>query len=164
MKKIMIICCLLVASLSAHAQFEQGKWIVNPSITGLDLSHSKGSDTTFGIEAQGGNFLMDNVALLVTLGAQWQDSYDSYALGVGGRYYFDKCGVYAGAGLKMNHVSLSNSLGGGSDTNYLFNAEVGYAFFITRTVTIEPAVYYDLNLDGFKYDKFGLKVGFGIYF
>ena len=30
MKKLVLVVCLLVASLAARAQFEQGKWIINP--------------------------------------------------------------------------------------------------------------------------------------
>ena len=35
------------------------------------------------------------------------------------------------------------------------------AYFLSRTVTIEPAVYWDINKDR---SEFGLKVGFGFYF
>ena len=42
-------------------------------------------------------------------------------------------------------------------------AEVGYAFFINRSVTIEPAVYYDQSFKKSKYSTVGLKVGIGIY-
>lgn len=38
MKKLVLVVCLLVASLAARAQFEQGKWIINPSLTGLTFS------------------------------------------------------------------------------------------------------------------------------
>lgn len=41
MKKLMWMVCLLVVSVTAQAQFEKGKWIVNPSVTGLGLSYSK---------------------------------------------------------------------------------------------------------------------------
>lgn len=41
MKKLMWIVCLLVVSVTAQAQFEKGKWIVNPSVTGLGLSYSE---------------------------------------------------------------------------------------------------------------------------
>ena len=42
--------------------------------------------------------------------------------------------------------------------------EVGYAFFISRTVTIEPSVYYQQSFkDHSEYSKIGLRVGFGIY-
>ncbi len=41
---------------------------------------------------------------------------------------------------------------------------MGYAFFISKTVTIEPALYYDQSLkDHSQYSTIGLKVGIGIY-
>ena len=40
MKKLVLFVCLLVATVAAQAQFEKGKWIVNPSISGLGLSHN----------------------------------------------------------------------------------------------------------------------------
>ena len=66
MKKLALLVCLLVATVAAQAQFEKGKWILNPSISGLGLSHNTETDkTSFGIEAKGGAFLLDNVALLM---------------------------------------------------------------------------------------------------
>lgn len=47
MKKLMWMVCLLVVSVTAQAQFEKGKWIVNPSVTGLGLSYSKSEKTQF---------------------------------------------------------------------------------------------------------------------
>ena len=42
--------------------------------------------------------------------------------------------------------------------------EVGYAFFVSKTVTIEPAIYYDQSFKNHSdYSKIGLRVGFGIY-
>ena len=42
--------------------------------------------------------------------------------------------------------------------------EVGYAFFVSKTVTIEPAVYYDQSFkDHSNFSTIGLKVGVGIY-
>ena len=52
MKKLALLVCLLVATVAAKAQFEKGKWILNPSISGLGLSHITETDkTSFGIEA-----------------------------------------------------------------------------------------------------------------
>lgn len=48
MKKLMWIVCLLVVSVTAQAQFEKGKWIVNPSVTGLGLSYSKSEKPSSG--------------------------------------------------------------------------------------------------------------------
>ena len=106
MKKLALLVCLLVVTVAAQAQFEKGKWIVNPSITGLELSHDTGTDkTSFGFEAKGGAFLIDNVALLVHAGASWNEGgsdTDLYSVGVGGRYYFDKVGVYLGADVNLD--------------------------------------------------------------
>lgn len=145
--------------MAAQAQFEKGKWVVNPSVTGLNLSYNTGTDkASFGLEAKGGAFLMDNVALLVGAGAQWKGGgSDLYALSVGGRYYISKVGVYVGADLNLNRENWN----GGDKTRLGFGAEAGYAFFLSRTVTIEPAVYWDVNKDR---SEFGLKVGFGLYF
>lgn len=161
MKKLVLSICLLVVTLAAQAQFEKGKWIVNPSITGLELSHDTGTDrTSLGFEAKGGAFLMDNVALLVNAGASWNKGgldMDIYTLGVGGRYYLSSVGVYLGAGLNIDRW-YSKEL---DDTKLSFGLEAGYAFFLSRTVTIEPAAYWNINSDR---SKFGLKVGFGFYF
>ena len=60
MKKLALLVCLLVATVAAQAQFEKGKWILNPSISGLGLSHNTETDkTSFGIEAKGGAFLLE---------------------------------------------------------------------------------------------------------
>ena len=53
MKKLALFVCLLVVTVAAQAQFEKGKWILNPSITGLEFSHDTGTDKTmFGLEAR----------------------------------------------------------------------------------------------------------------
>ena len=69
MKKLALFVCLLVVTVAAQAQFEKGKWILNPSITGLEFSHDTGTDkTSFGLEAKGGAFLLDNIAFWCMLG------------------------------------------------------------------------------------------------
>ena len=136
MKKLALFVCLLVVTVAAQAQFEKGKWILNP-------------------------FLLDNIALLVHAGAAWNtggSDLDVYTLGVGGRYYFDKIGVYLGADVNVDRWDWGHDL---DDTKFSFGLEAGYAFFLTRTVTIEPAAYWNVNSDR---SKFGLKVGFGFYF
>ena len=110
------------------------------------------------LEVKGGAFLIDNVALLLDAGATWQGGgTDVYTLGVGGRYYFNKIGVFLGADVNLNRYNWD----GGDKTRFGFGMEGGYAFFLSRTVTIEPAVYWDINKDR---SEFGLKVGFGFYF
>jgi len=161
MKKLIFGLCLLCMSVAAKAQFEQGKWIVNPSVTGLNLSHSSFEDTRFGVSGQVGAFVIDNTALMVGVGGDWTETIDTYYASVGGRYYFQTTGIYLGAGLKTKHWKPESS---GSVTDFAAFAEAGYAFFITKTITLEPAVYYDLSFKDGDYSKFGLKVGFGLYF
>lgn len=56
MKRFALLVCLLVGTVAAHAQFEKGKWFVNPSVTGLNLSYDTGWDNVhLGVEAKGGS-------------------------------------------------------------------------------------------------------------
>ena len=41
--------------------------------------------------------------------------------------------------------------------------EAGYAYFLSRTVTIEPAVYYKWRFNDGDMSRFGVKIGFGFY-
>ncbi len=159
MKKLMLLVCLLVASVAARAQFEKGKWFVNPSLSGLMLSHDTGTDnTSFGLEVKGGTFLIDNVALLVNGAIDWnEDAPDVYTLGVGGRYYFDKVGVFLGVNVNLDRYDWGDN----DDSSCSLGLEAGYSFFLSRTVTIEPSVYWNVNGDR---SKFGVNVGFGFYF
>ena len=160
MKKYFFMVCLLVVSLGAHAQFEQGTWVINPYATGLGFSVSKAEKAQFGVGAKAGNFLVDDVALLVEASADWSKAIDIYSLGAGGRYYFSKTGVYLGAGLRFDHSRLN---GGHKSSQFGLGVEAGYAFFISGTVTIEPAVYYNWCFNKGDMSKFGIKFGFGIY-
>lgn len=163
MKKFLVSLVLLaVTTLSAHAQFEKDVWYVNASLTGLDLSHSKYEGTNFGFTLGGGAFVADNVAVLATFKGQYvENGTDETSIGVQGRYYFSSCGVYGGMGMSYKHLA-----NGDYKKNILcLTPEVGYAFFLGRSLTVEPAVFYDLSLnDTSHYSKLGFKIGFGLYF
>lgn len=162
MKKIVTSLLLLLCTTGIYAQFEKNTWFVNPSLTGLDLSYNENNKVHFGLEASGGAFILDNTALLLTVGGDYgKNTTKTTTLGVGGRYYLDDVGIYFGLGAKYKHYSFD----GWKDDYFSLGAEVGYAFFLSKTVTIEPAVYTDLSLSSWKrYTKFGVKVGFGFYF
>ncbi len=206
MKKILLCMCLILASMAAQAQFEKGKWVVNPSVTGLGMAYDTDADKfSFGAELKGGAFLLDNFALLIHGGARWNehtngvdtDVYtmgvgsryyfaflldnfallihggarwnehtngvdtDVYTMGVGSRYYFSRIGVYVGAEVNVDRFDYSKRTGLEDATKFSFGMETGYAFFLSRTVTLEPAFYWNVNEDR---HKFGLKLGFGLYF
>ena len=77
-------------------------------------------------------------------------------LGVGLRYYIIQNGLYLGVNGKFLHAN--------KDYNDIMpGLEIGYAFFINRSVTIEPAVYYDQSFKSSDYSTIGFKVGLGIY-
>lgn len=161
MKKILFVVGLLILSLSAHAQFEKGHWIVNPSVSELGFSWNKHSKAKFGFGIEGGAFIVDNVALLVDGSASWSSPIDEYRIGVGGRYYFDKTGIYLGAGLNAARFDYKI---GSNVTDFGLKVQVGYAFFVAKNVTIEPAVYYNQSFKDSDYSKLGFKIGLGLYF
>jgi hypothetical protein len=165
MKKILFTACVLLTSLGANAQFEKNSWVVNPTITGVEYSYSDANKNHLGLNAQGGAFVIDNVALLLKMGGDWTKTVNMYSVGVGGRYYFSNTGIYAGSGLYFTRWAHNNDREQqGHRDEYGLTIDLGYAFFLSRTVTIEPAVYYDLSFKDNDLSKFGLKLGFGFYF
>mgnify|MGYP000182098128 CR=1 FL=1 len=181
MKKLALAFCLLAVSFTAQAQFEKGTMILNPSVTGLDFSYSKNDDAKFGLGAQVGTFLADGFALMVNAGADWSQPKDTYTLGTGVRCYFNTTGIYIGGGLDWERPHYGRKLegdaprggldwerirlkGGEHNNDWGVGIEAGYAYFLSRTVTIEPAVYYKWRFDDSDNSRFGIKVGFGFYF
>ena len=65
---------------------------------------------------------------------------------------------------EMRHLKKWDLKGGVEEDDYAFGVEAGYAYFLSKTVTIEPAVYYDMSFKDGDYSKIGLKIGFGFYF
>lgn len=162
MKKMTLLICLLITSLGVQAQFEKGKWIVSPSFTGLDFSYTKNDRANLGLGAQAGTFLADGIALMVTAAADWSKEKDNYALGTGARFYFNSTGIYLGGGLDFNRTYWGE--GNNHRTDWGLGIEAGYAYFLSRTVTIEPAIYYKWRFNDSDMSRFGIKVGFGFYF
>ena len=76
---------------------------------------------------------------------------------IGGRYYIIQNGLYLGAGVKLVHANTNYN-------DFMPGIEVGYAFFISHTATIEPAIYYDQSFKNHSdYSRIGFRIGFGIY-
>ena len=130
--------------------------------TGLDLSHSKYEGTNFGFTLGGGAFVADNFAVLLNFKGQYvEHGTDETSIGAQGRYYLSSCGVYGGLGMAYKHLSSGDY----KKNLVCLTPEVGYAFFLGRNLTVEPAVYYDLSFNHTsEYSKLGFKIGFGLYF
>lgn len=159
MKKLSLLLLGLTLSLGIHAQFQEGKGYIGASLTGLDLHYNSRNKFNIGLEAKLGYLAWDNTMLLATISAEHNGSEtvaDHFMLGVGGRYYISQNGLYLGAGCKFLHANRSYN-------DLLVGTEVGYAFFINRSVTIEPALYYDHSFKDTSYSTVGLKIGLGIY-
>lgn len=155
MKKVLLLFTVLAVSLTANAQFEKGKGYLEASLSSIDLS-SQAKKFHFGLNARGGYLFADNLMGLVEVGYNHlEDTPDTYNMGVMGRYYIIQNGLYLGAGLKYKHSEGYNDV--------LPNVHIGYAFFISRTVTIEPELYMDFSTKNFDYSSYGLGVGIGIY-
>ena len=158
-KKIAVVALGLMVSVGAHAQFESGKQYCGASLTGLNLSYNGSEELSLGIQAKAGYFFEDDMMLLAQ--AEYKHSglegvKDYWALGAQGRYYIEQNGIYLGAGMKLIHTCSYNDVMPG--------VEVGYAFFVSKQVTIEPAVYYDQSFKNHSdYSTVGVKVGIGIY-
>ena len=136
--------------------------ILNPSVTGLDFSYSKNDDAKFGIGAQAGTFLgrwycFDGKCRSRLVATRRM----TYTLGTGMRCYFNTTGIYLGGGFDWERVRYK---GGSHNNDWGLGIEAGYAYFLSKTVTIEPAVYYKWRFDDSDNSRFGVKIGFGFYF
>lgn len=160
-QKLLLLAAILVVSLNASAQFEQDKLYVGTSLTGLDLSYTGSSKLNLGVEAQAGMFIVDNVLLYGQLAYQHtgsQDSSDYLKAGGGARYYILQNGIFLGANCNYVH-------GFGNYNDLMPGVEVGYSFFITGNLTIEPSLYYNQSFKNHAdYSSVGLKLGMGFYF
>lgn len=158
MKKILLIMCLLLGTLTANAQFAKGTKYVSASLSGLGLSYSSNQKFRLGVDATAGYFMADCLMLKGNVTYDHTKEIDDISVGAGLRYYFDQCGVFMGAGADYVHYTPS-------DNDVQIPVEVGYAFFVNRFITIEPSLYYKMSLDSFSQKStVGVRIGLGFYF
>lgn len=152
-----MVLIALTMAITANAQFEEGKIYTSASLTGLDLSYNGARDLHLGLDATAGYFILDNWQVNATAGIDTQKDFTALKVGVGARYYILQNGIFLGAKAQYRH-------GNGGYNDVMPGVELGYAFFINRHCTIEPAFYYDQSFNSHKnYSTVGLRVGFGIY-
>ena len=159
MKKVALMLVGLLMTVAANAQFEKGKVYCGASLSGLNLSYNGSSELNLGVAGQVGYLFADNLMGVGNVSYQHygsSDVADYVSLGVQARYYIIQNGLYLGVGAKYVHCDSYNDV--------LPGVEVGYAFFVSKTVTIEPAIYYDQSFkDHSNYSTVGLKIGVGVY-
>ena len=167
MKKLMMAAISLMMATSVNAQkilnesttpFEESKFYISASLSGLTLNYSKASDWSLGLSAKAGYLFLDNWMVLGVIDYQNYSSgtVTSTNIGAGARYYFERNGVFLGLTAKYAHST-------GVD-EFKPEINVGYAFFLGHYVTLEPELYYEQSFRNSKYSQFGLRLGFGVYF
>ena len=161
MKKVALFVMALMMSVAANAQFEQGKFYCGASLSGLDLNYSGLTKGHVSIQGKVGYMLLDN--LLATAQGSYDKAKDQPTIasfGLGARYYIEQNGIYLGASAIYKHAPGEEK----AYNDVLPSVQVGYAFFLSRTVTVEPELYYEQSFKNHKdYSNFGLRVGIGIY-
>lgn len=158
MKKLTLLLVALVMTVAAHAQFQEGKGYLGASLTGIDLHYNQKTDLNLGAEAKAGYLFQDNWMLLAQGAYEHNGAAETndFSVGAGIRYYIIQNGLYLGLNGKFLHANHNYN-------DVMPGAEIGYAFFINRSVTIEPAVYYDHSFKDSDYSTVGVKIGLGIY-
>lgn len=157
-KNILLVVLFIVSTTTTYAQFEKGKWYINGSFTGINISHNGFIEDNFGLGLSVGNFLEDNFALIVNS----EIAHYEKSLGAQVKYYLPNTGAFGGIGMEYKTIDYFD---GGDKHITCFTPEIGYAFFLNKTVTIEPVIYYNYSLTKpSDYSKFGVKVGLGFYF
>ena len=165
MKKLLMAAISLMMAMSVNAQylnspekvFYEGKWMIGASASGLDLSYHKGEKWNLNLDAKVGYLIVDDFMITGKVGYNNSTyGHSSFNAGAGLRYYIEQNGIYVGAGAKYAHTNGIDDL--------LPEANVGYAFFLSRHITIEPEIYYELSTKCSDYSGLGLKLGFALYF
>ena len=163
-KTIMMLLCGLVFTMTASAQvkdrppFGKDKVYVGASVSNVGLTYNGSEKWNFGAQAKAGYLFEDNWMVTGNLGYDYrQRGFNDFSVGAGLRYYIEQNGLYLGAGANYQHHHSYDDL--------LPTVQLGYAFFLNRTVTLEPEVYYNLSLKNQSdYSGFGIRIGLGIYF
>jgi hypothetical protein len=172
MKKLFLSAIALMMAMSINAQkylnssdtpFEEGKFYVGASLSGLGINYSKASEWSLGLQAKGGYLFLDNWMVLGVLSYNNQSNGSTITtnIGAGARYYFDQIGIYAGLTAKYTHFKVSGVKG---TSDFRPEINVGYAYFLSHHITLEPEIYYEHSFKDTDYSGFGLRLGCGIYF
>ena len=154
-------------------QTERGRWKFDPQITafnvgGSDNGHGKNNKFKMGLAFNGGSFVYDNLLLNIGIGFQVdkQDSYKNNNLqfSAGMKYYILSRLFLGGEfGYERKWYRDYDASYTRKNNYVFFAADLGYAIFITRNFSIEPALYWKHSFAD-RLNEYGFKIGFGLYF
>ena len=176
MKRIAYIALFLFSFASGlMAQTEKGYWMINPQLTAFstgstDTDSKQPNRFNFGVGFKGDTFIYDD--LLVSFGTgynldmqkkQWKEN--SLQLNGSVKYYFFSH-LFLGAEIGYEH-NWTRYSGTGQKTQksdyYYVGADLGYAVFITRNISIDPALYWKYSFID-RLNQYGFRLGFSLYF
>lgn len=157
-KKLLVMALSAMISTATYAQFEKNKTYVGAALSSLNVTYSGSDEKCLDLMVKAGCFFYDN--LLVTGQAslvKHEGVPEKYSCGIGGRYYIVQNGIYLGVSANYKHLCKGHN-------DFQPSAQVGYAFFISRTVTIEPELYYEQSFKNHRdYSTIGFRIGLGVY-
>ena len=171
MKKIFLtLLCTVALALTAGAQtlqkpkfdrppFGEGKFYVATALSGLDVNFNSDQKWQADVQGKVGYLFADNWMVTGQLGYNYRKyAPNAFQAGAGLRYYIEQNGLYLGLGANYVHKNHNYD-------DFMPTVQLGYSFFLNRTVTLEPEVYYNQSLkDHGDYSGFGLRIGLGVYF
>lgn len=182
MKKFFVLLLAIAGTLTANAQFEKGTFYGDISLTGFGIGYSH-NDFAIGIGTGLGYYVRDGWMLGGRAGYSHCGSDRGYIQGLF-RYSFKSNGLNLGCGLQYEHagqytcnqvISVTDPtdpsrtieqtvpVACGGDY-FQICPQVGYTFYVSHYLAIEPAIYADICLNDIKYGtNFGLKIGIGLY-
>ncbi|MFM7851627.1 MAG: hypothetical protein ACKO96_06820 [Flammeovirgaceae bacterium] len=159
MKKLALTLLASLTLYVVNAQIEQSTIFVGTTsnLSLLDVRTGPNSSTTyFNISVQGGYFLVDNLMIGLDLSATSSHG-TSVQVGAFTRYY-PQGKFFLGAGFSTTSFSTGNN-----NLNQM-GLEGGYVAFITKNISVEPALVYTKGFGDYSnFGNFGLRIGFGLY-
>ncbi len=168
MKKIFLTLVCAIVAMASQAQgytkpsfdrppFGEGKYYVSTGLSGFDLNFSDCKKWNLDVQAKAGYLFTDNWMVTGQVGYGYHKyASNTFNAGAGLRYYIEQNGLYLGLGGNYVHQHHYD--------DFMPTVQLGYAFFLNRTVTIEPELYYNQSLKDQDYSGLGLRISFGIYF
>jgi len=164
MKKVLLaITFILLGVSSSFAQFEQGKYYIGAGVNEAGFSYDSTNKFCMGAEANVGYMFEQDWLGIADVGFKTTGSTISeITLGAKCRYLIEQNGLFLQLGAKFAHEKAK---GADSYNDFLITPEVGYCFFISHYLAVEPSVYYDMSVSNFSdRSRFGLKIGLACYF
>ncbi len=174
MKKLILTAIAVVSFMFTNAQdgttgpTAKGKWLIEAN-TGFDSVggtafrfRSRDGETIWNIGAEGGYFVIDDLAVKAGIGygdSSFSGSSSAFSYKIGAKYY-----IIGKVPVQLDYTGISIE-DANENPSYL-GIQAGYAWFLGEQVSIEPGLRYNntLNDDADPESNLQLNIGFALYF